>query len=885
MRVSPPILAFNRGLVSRLGLARVDLAQLRFSAEEQTNWMPRALGSMMLRPGLRYTGATKNDARSVSLPFVFEVDDLARLELTDGVMRVWIDDALLARPSVHCQISNGDFATDLSGWTDGDDAGASSSWTGGKLGLKGTGFAVAKRAQQVTTTPGEEALEHALRVDIALGPVTLKVGSAAGSDDMLAETVLAPGVHSLAFTPGAGSFFVELSHRGDHTALVEAIAIEAVGPIELASPYVESDLPKLRWTQSRDVIFLACDGRQPRRIERRAARSWSLVKYEPSDGPFRDENLSRVTLASSGLTGDVTLTASDAVFRSGHVGALFRLSSSGQNVSENVNGADEFTTAIRVTGVGADRAFVATRAGAGVATVTLQRSVGVEGAWEDVQTISAASTTVNDGLDNQIIFYRIGVKAGDYTSGALDLGLTFARGAIDGVARVTAVSSPTSADAIVLRPFGAMEPTEFWAEGEWSDFRGWPTATRLFQGRLWWGGRGRLWGSVSDAFGSFDADFEGDAGPIAKTITDGPADVVAWIEGGQRLVLGSIGGALEARSSSLDEPLTPLACQLKRFATAGVANVPAAAVNDRVLFVERAAKDLLEASVSSAAARHETLRLTALAPELGGAGFTRLAVQSQPDVRVHAVRADGTAAVLITDPAEDVRCWIEVETDGVIEDVVVLPSGEEDSVYYTVRRVIDGEVRRFHECWAAESNCRGGLLNHQADNYVVYSGAATSSIDGLDHLEGEEVVIWADGTVRDPAVVAGGSVAVSGAACENAIVGLAYQARFKSVKLAHGAAKGSALTQPKRVNRLSFILADVHADGLRYGPDFDNLDPLPHRPAFTPLEADKVHASYDFDGAQFRGGWSSDSRVCLLAEAPKPATVLGVVIDMETVER
>ena len=43
------ILAFNRGRISRLALARTDFARTQFSAEIQTNWMPRALGSMMLR--------------------------------------------------------------------------------------------------------------------------------------------------------------------------------------------------------------------------------------------------------------------------------------------------------------------------------------------------------------------------------------------------------------------------------------------------------------------------------------------------------------------------------------------------------------------------------------------------------------------------------------------------------------------------------------------------------------------------------------------------------------------------------------------------------------------------------------------------------------------
>lgn len=885
MRVAPALFAFNRGLVSRLGLARVDLERIRLSAEEQTNWMPRALGSMTLRPGLEYLGSTLNDARACCVPFVFELDDQARLEMTAGQLRVWVDDAPVVRAAVAARLQNSGFVTNLDGWTDADEADAVSSWESNCMTLKGTGASAARRWQQVAVGAGQSAVEHAIRVVVARGPITLKIGAVAGSDDMLAETTLAPGVHSLAFTPNVGSFFVDVSHRGGHTARLDAIQVEFAGDLKLPTPYGEADLAKFRWSQSRDVIFLACDGYQQRRVERRGPRSWSFVRYESGDGPFRDENLTRVTLQSSDLDGDATLTASADLFRSGHVGALFRLSSSGQRVEAVIAAENTFTLEIRVTGVGADRQFQVAVGGTGAGTVTLQRSVGVTGDFSDVKTFGVGTATFDDDLDNQVIFYRVGVKTGDYSSGTIDVSLTYGRGSIDGVARVTAVSSPTTAAAIVLKAFGSTEPTAFWAEGEWSDFRGWPTAVRLFQGRLWWGGRGRLWGSASDAFDVFDASIEGDAAPIAKTITDGPADVVSWIGGGRRLVLGAIGGALEARSSSLDEPLTPSACQLRRFATAGVANVPAVELNNRVLFVERAEQDLLEAQPAGAGALLETIRLTALAPELGGAGFCRLAVQHQPDVRVHAVRRDGTAAVLITDPAEDVRCWIEIETDGEIEDVAVLPSGAEDAVYYVVKRMVDGAPRRFHERLALESHCRGGALNRQADSFVVYDGPPTSVVAGLGHLEGETVVVWADGKPRAAGAVVDGAVAIAGGPVSQAVVGRPYEARFRSAKLAYGARNGAALSLPKRVNRIGFALADAHADGLSFGPDFATLDPLPPRPGFAPIDPDTVHRDYDYDGAQFPGRWDADARICLKATAPKPCTVLGVALDIETIER
>ena len=66
-----PLIAFNRGLISQLALARVDLRRTALSADIQTNYVPRVLGSMMIRPGLGYTGETKDNAFGVGLQFTY----------------------------------------------------------------------------------------------------------------------------------------------------------------------------------------------------------------------------------------------------------------------------------------------------------------------------------------------------------------------------------------------------------------------------------------------------------------------------------------------------------------------------------------------------------------------------------------------------------------------------------------------------------------------------------------------------------------------------------------------------------------------------------------------------------------------------------------------
>src|SRR5690606_29309920 len=99
---------------------------------------------------------------------------------------------------------------------------------------------------------------------------------------------------------------------------------------------------------------------------------------------------------------------------------------------------------------------------------------------------------------------RIGIKAGDYTSGTATVSLEYSQGSIPGICRITDVSSSTSASAIVLKDFGGTQATTNWREGAWSSYRGWPSAVALYEGRLWWAGRQNIWGSASDAYETFD---------------------------------------------------------------------------------------------------------------------------------------------------------------------------------------------------------------------------------------------------------------------------------------------------------------------------------------------------------------------------------------------
>jgi hypothetical protein len=950
--INAAILAFNRGIVDKRGLSRVDLNRLAWSAEVQSNWVPRSLGSMMLRPGLEYIGSTDGNNQAKHLDFIFSTSDTAIIELTNQKMRVRVDEEIVTRASVSSAVSNGTFTSDLTGWTDGDESGATSDWkTGGYLSLIGTRYNAAIRTQEVTVSGGDQNVEHALDIVIERGPVTLRVGSTSGDDDYISETTLATGYHSLAFTP-AGNFFVQFLGYRQAESLVDSVAVASAGDMELVTPWQTADLSKVRKQQSADVIFIACDGYQQRKIERRGTKSWSVVLYETADGPFRLINTSTLRLTPSALNGDITLTASRAFFESDHVGALFKLTSIGQSVEVDATGESQWSNSVRVTGVGSGRQISITRAGTWSATVTLQRSVGEEGDWTDVTTYTTNGTVAyNDGLDNQIVFYRIGIDTGDYTSGTAELSITYDSGGIDGVCRVTGYTNETTVSAAVLTDLGATSATENWYESVWSDNRGWPTTVQFYEGRLWWFGRNWIIGSVSDAFDSFDDTIEGDSAAIVRTIGSGPVDVINWAVGVERLLIGAQGSEIAVRSSSLDEPLTPTNFNLKNASTYGSGSIDAVTIDKEAIFVAGDGKSVFRLGQQNGV-DYSSLPLTDLAPDIADEGFTQMSVQRRPDTRVHCLRTDGTAAMLLFYPEEDVRCWIDVETDGEIEDVVVLPGTDEDSVYYTVKRTVDGNTVRYFEKWALEKDASSFTTTYNGtstttitdldydegtvvtvrdenaakienltvsdgsitlstaatycritpsvlklgDSFLIYSGTATATITGLSHLEGKSVVVFADGmALRDADgdiaefTVASGQIALTdlgvSVSVEEACIGIGYRARFKGTKMAYAAQLGTALTQLKRITTITPVAVNLHNQGVRYGPTFDNLDDMPAIVEGEAIGPDVIYPDYDVQSVPFPGKTGTDERFCMEARAPRPAVMTAAVAGMKTDEK
>jgi hypothetical protein len=901
--------AFNRGIVSELALARVDMERLRLSAVQQNNWVPRSLGSMTLRPGLEYKVSSNGNAVAVPIPFIYSTTDTAWIDVTDLTIRPIVNETAVSRPSVSTVVTNGDFSSGT-GWTVASTGGATGTIGSGVLSCECTPIdSYVTVTRSVTVAGGDQGVEHGLRIIVPRGPIFFRCGSTSGGEDYIAATKLGSGEHSLALTPTGGTFYVQFEAREPREVVVDSITIESAGELTIAAPWPESNFPILRWAQSGNILFVACSGYYTRKIERRSTRSWSLVRLEPEDGPFRSARASEnIRMSIDVGRGSGTVTVSRPVFKSNHVNALFRMFTPGYNFSYSIAQEQAFTLAIRINGVGASRYPTYTVSGTWAGTLTIQKSfIDDVSGFTDVSTIAANASGVSiaETSDNVAVWFRIGFKEGDYTSGTAVVTLNYGAGGSGssggatvlagtsggatspggrtGVFLVRSVTSPTEAEVDVLSDFSSDISTLDWYEGEISGYRGFPTAVGFHEGRLILAMRDKLLGSISDAFEFFNPAQEGDSGPIQRSIGYGPVQIINFLLPLSRLIMGGEASEISVRSSSFDEPLTPTNFSMKDVSTYGSARIDAVKVDTSGLFVDQAKIRLLECAYDVNMQDYSTSDMNKITPDLNdGNPIVQIMVQRRPNTRVHCIREDGTVAVFLYEKKDNVAAWYTVETDGDVERGFVLPGAYEDDVYYLVKRTIDGSTVRYYEKFALESDCIGGALNKQLDCFYEYSGSSTQTISGLGHLEGETVYVWANSKSLGTYVVSSGSISGLTEAVTSAIVGLTYRARFKSTKLAYAASQGTAIEQRKRLNKLGLLLHKTHQQGIKFGRDFDNLLPLPNVIKGVPYASTTLHDSLDFDMMAFNGDWDTDSRLCLEANAPYPATVIGAVMAITT---
>ena len=153
--------------------------------------------------------------------------------------------------------------------------------------------------------------------------------------------------------------------------------------------------------------------------------------------------------------------------------------------------------------------------------------------------------------------------------------------------------------------------------------------------------------------------------------------------------------------------------------------------------------------------------------------------------------------------------------------------------------------------------------------------ATFTTVSGLDHLEGETVSVLLDGKVLADKTVTGGVVTL-GATGSRAIVGRGFTAKARTLPV-FGEFNTSISDRYKRVVGSSIRLHETA--GLKSGDTLANLYEMDER--ISDNLGTAVELSTDINYVTVGHTWDKNGQVYYVQDFPLPATILGLVVEME----
>ena len=625
-------------------------------------------------------------------------------------------------------------------------------------------------------------------------------------------------------------------------------------PYEVVTPYTEDDLINdagafaIDYTQSGDILYLAHRSHQPQKLSHFAATNWTLTDYDPSGGPFQDQNATATTVYASANSGAVTLTASAATFTADMVGTLFYLE---------------------------------------------QKAVSDVLQWEVGKVITTPSTRRSGGRNYSALnSATTGTITPTHTEGAVydgDAGVQWQfLDAGYGWARITAFTSSTVVSATVLSriPDGAVgggNASTKWSLGAWSDSQGWPDCVGFYVDRLVWARDQTVWMSVAGDYENMqprDAGRQLTDSAIALPIPSRRGNPILWLETLEvGLVVGTGSDEWLVGPASRNDALGPLNISANPAGTIGSRAVPALRIFDSIIFTQRSGKRLRALRyVQGEGAIYADLNAYAdhVTP-----GFVSTAYVQEPYSMIVGAGSDGSFAAVTYYPEQQVLGWWRRPMNGAVECVQSIPSPDasRDDMWLIVRRTINGVTRRYVE-WMKPplADDADQVDAFYVDSGITYRGAATTTIAGLGHLEGQTVNVLVDGATHPQRTVTGGSITLQRAGT-TVHAGLPYTARLATMDIEAGSATGTAQGKMKRAYRLAVRL--LRTLGGRLGTSETSLDTLQFRSAAVPMGS----APPLFTGDKHTPGPGGSDRVARIwfeHSDPLPATVVAVMPQIQT---
>lgn len=325
------------------------------------------------------------------------------------------------------------------------------------------------------------------------------------------------------------------------------------------------------------------------------------------------------------------------------------------------------------------------------------------------------------------------------------------------------------------------------------------------------------------------------------------------------------------------DTVTPLSVKARRMSNRGASHVPPLVIGETALYVQARGRTVWDLNYSLDIDGYTGNNMTVLASHLFKARTIReWAYAEEPDSLIWTVMSDGALLTLCYLREHQVIAWTRHDTDGEFESVCTIPDGDEDAIYFVVRRTVGGVVRRYVERLArrvAKPVAQAWFL----DCARRFEGSALSSV-AVPHLAGKAVVALVDGNVvRGLTASADGGVVVLPRKGDLVLVGLPITADLETLGVNFDTRTGTV--QGKKVTIPSVLLKLEETRGGWIGPGLDSGRMIEMKPKPKANAAEEPFTG-DFRQAML-SGWETRGKVAVRQPDPLPFALLAVVPDVE----
>ncbi len=348
-----------------------------------------------------------------------------------------------------------------------------------------------------------------------------------------------------------------------------------------------------------------------------------------------------------------------------------------------------------------------------------------------------------------------------------------------------------------------------------------------------------------------------------------------------RLVFLTSGGAWIVAPENSDI-LTPSTVFPRQRAFEGASQVRPLLPAYSAIYVHNSGDRIQELRFTEEAGGLASIDASIMAPHLfDGFTITDAAYTKAPNRICWFTRSDGVLLGMTYLPEHKVLAWHQHNTAdntgaGAFESLASVKEGTRDVLYTVVKRFINGQTVRYIERSAKRAPILALKDAIFLDSFLTFSGAPSSTITGLHHLEGETVSILADGSVHPTRVVVNGTITLDDQ-YSTVHVGLPIIADFETLPLAVEGIEAAG--QGTKKNICEAYLRVYQSSGIFVGPDVNNLRERP------PRSTEPYGSPPELKSEEFRIGldakWTTEGTILVRQVEPLPLTVLSITLGAE----